>query len=245
MNVSTPAIILRTINYLESSKIVYAYTKNYGKQTLVAKGARRNKSKFGSTLEIGSFVELKYTKKSNREMFNLNEADFIGVNFIDKLDYLDKILFLMMCEAIFKLDKDENPDEYYFNQVVNLLSLCNSEHIFNHNMFIYSQLELAKSIGHSIFFRWANSSIIDYSSEKEIYVDISNCKICLDNDNLSINRLKFLVNELILVKEIASGNMELLIDSNQFKRIVNFFECYFSYHTDHRFNYNSFELINL
>ncbi|MCB0821025.1 MAG: recombination protein O N-terminal domain-containing protein, partial [Bacteroidetes bacterium] len=59
------------MNYLESSKIIYSYTREFGKQTLVAKGARRTKSKFGASLELGSIVELKYYKKSNKDLHNL------------------------------------------------------------------------------------------------------------------------------------------------------------------------------
>src|SRR6056300_47429 len=117
MNVSTPAIILKTMNYSESSKIVYAYTKEFGKQTLMAKGTRRAKSKFGSSLELCSIVELKYFKKSNKELYNLTNADLNKKSFIDKLPFVDKILCLMLCESIYKLEKDEISDINYFNKL--------------------------------------------------------------------------------------------------------------------------------
>ena len=171
MNVSTPAIILRTINYLESSKIIYCYTKYYGKQSLVAKGARRAKSKFGSSLELCSVSEINYFKKSNRDLYNLTNAELIRKSFIDKLPFVDKIFCLMMCESIFKLEKDDNPDELFFDKIEELINISCEHNIFTSSMFIASQIFLADSIGHSLYFRWENKSIVDYSDDNEVFVD--------------------------------------------------------------------------
>lgn len=244
MNVSTTAIILRTINYLESSKIVYVYTKDYGKQTLVAKGSRRSKSKFGSSLEICSIVELKYYKKSNRDMYNLTNSELINNNYLDKLNYNDKILCLMMCESIFKLEKEDNSDEYLFLKLEELIKISSTEKIFSLNMFIHSQLMLANSIGHSIILRWDNSKIIDYTYDNDVFLDISNCKIYLDNNKRAGMRYKFKIEELNFIKDISNGILDTELTKHQFKKIVYFFENYFSYHSENNFKYNSFELIN-
>ncbi len=244
MNVSTNAIILRTINYLESSKIIYAYSKEYGKQTLVAKGALRAKSKFGSSLELCSEVELKYYKKSNRDMHNLTNAELIRKSFIDKLSFVDKILCLMMSESIFKLEEDDNPDEQFYSTIQSLIDISCSEYIFSPTMFIYSQIQLASSIGHAIHLRWDNSGMIDYSNENEVFLDISNCKIYLDNNIRAERRLKFKIEELKIIKEVSNGFLDTDVTISILKRLVYFFENYFSYHSEKKFNYNSFELIN-
>lgn len=245
MNVSTNAIILRTINYLESSKIVYVYTKEFGKQTLVAKGALRAKNKFGSSLELCSEVELKYFKKSNREMYNLTNAELIRKSFIEKLTFVDKILCLMTCESIFRLEKDDNPDEQYYSKLEKLIDISFSEKIFNSAMFIFSQIELANSIGHAINLRWDNKSIVDYTDGNEVYLDISNCKIYLDNHIRAERRLRFKIGELKIIKEIINGNLDTEVDKDELRRIVYFLESYFSFHTESKFSYNSFSLINV
>ena len=244
MNISTNAIILRTINYLESSKIVYTYTKEYGKQTLVAKGALRAKSKFGSSLELCSVVDLKYYKKSNREMYNLTNAELIKKSFIEKLPFVDKILCLMMCESIFKLEKDDNPDDNFFSSLEGLIDISCSEKVFNYGMFIYSQIELANSIGHAIHLKWNSSEVVDYTSEKRVFLDISNCKIYTDNNVRAERKLQFSIEELKLIKEISNGNLDTEVTTEDFKRMVYFFENYFSFHAERKFTYNSFNLIN-
>ena len=244
MNVSTPAIILKTMNYSESSKIVYAYTKEFGKQTLIAKGTRRAKSKFGSSLELCSFVELKYFKKSNRELFNLTNAELIKKSFIDKMPYVDKILCLMLCESIFKLEKDEISDTIFFDKIESLFSIAAKSNIFNYKMFIYSQLELANSIGHSIFLSWDKNTKIDYSSDNYVYLDLSNCKLYSHNEQFAERKLKFKLNELLILKDISKGNINANISRKDFKRLVYLFESYFSYHSENKFQYKSIELLD-
>ena len=49
--VHTEAIVLRTIDYSETSRIVTLFTRELGKTGIMAKGARAAKSRFGSTLQ--------------------------------------------------------------------------------------------------------------------------------------------------------------------------------------------------
>ena len=48
----TEGIVLKSMEYQEADKIVTIFTKDYGKITAIAKGVRKTKSKFGSSLEI-------------------------------------------------------------------------------------------------------------------------------------------------------------------------------------------------
>lgn len=52
MLVTTPAIILSTLRYSESSKIVRLATRAHGVQSAIAKGALRPRSRFGAALQV-------------------------------------------------------------------------------------------------------------------------------------------------------------------------------------------------
>ncbi len=69
--VSTPAIVLQTIKYGESSKIVKLATRDYGIQSAIAKGAARPKSPFGTQLEILSQGTAHLYLKPSRELQTL------------------------------------------------------------------------------------------------------------------------------------------------------------------------------
>ncbi len=68
------AIVLRTYNLTESSKIVVMLTSLKGKVRAVAKGVRRTKSKFGSALEPITHIEAELYFKENRDLQTLSQA---------------------------------------------------------------------------------------------------------------------------------------------------------------------------
>ena len=73
----TEAIVLRTYNYSESSKIVILYTKTFGKCKVVAKGARRPKSRLRGHLETASHVSVVFYKKDDRELHTLSQSEIL------------------------------------------------------------------------------------------------------------------------------------------------------------------------
>ena len=48
----TPAVVLQTYRYSETSKVVRLATRDLGVQSAIAKGASRPKSRFGAGLEF-------------------------------------------------------------------------------------------------------------------------------------------------------------------------------------------------
>ena len=65
MITKSDAIVLRAIPYGETSSIVSVFTKEHGRLSMMAKGARRPKSKFGSSLQPMSVVEAVYRFKEH------------------------------------------------------------------------------------------------------------------------------------------------------------------------------------
>jgi len=75
--VSTPAIVLRTYPYSETSKIVRLATRDYGVQSAIAKGVLRPKSPFGAALETLSEGVAQLYHKETRELQILAAFDVI------------------------------------------------------------------------------------------------------------------------------------------------------------------------
>jgi DNA repair protein RecO (recombination protein O) len=73
--VSTPAIVLRTYRYSETSKIVRLATRDYGVQSAIAKGVLRPRSPFGAALETLSEGVAQIYHKETRELQTLAAFD--------------------------------------------------------------------------------------------------------------------------------------------------------------------------
>ena len=73
--VATPAIVLASLRYSESSKIVRLATRHYGVQSAIAKGALRAKSRFGGSLQLLSEGQAQLLMKEHRELNILTAFD--------------------------------------------------------------------------------------------------------------------------------------------------------------------------
>ena len=72
---STPAIVLTTLRYRESSKIVRLATLELGVQSVIAKGALRPRSRFGASLQVLSEGSAILHYRDRRELQTLASFD--------------------------------------------------------------------------------------------------------------------------------------------------------------------------
>jgi DNA repair protein RecO (recombination protein O) len=73
--VSTPAIVLASFRYGETSKIIRLASRDYGVQSAIAKGALRPRSHFGGSLQLLSEGQAHWLMKENRELNVLTSFD--------------------------------------------------------------------------------------------------------------------------------------------------------------------------
>lgn len=77
--VTTPAVVLQTYRYSETSKIVRLATRDLGVQSAIAKGVLRAKSRFGAGLEFLSEGEAQLYFREARELHTLAVFDVINL----------------------------------------------------------------------------------------------------------------------------------------------------------------------
>src|SRR5256885_2350928 len=73
--IATPAVVLQTYRYSESSKVVRLATRDLGVQSAIAKGVLRPKSRFGAALEFLSEGEAQLYFRDSRELHTLAAFD--------------------------------------------------------------------------------------------------------------------------------------------------------------------------
>ncbi len=75
--VTTPAVVLQTYRYSETSKVVRLATRELGVQSAIAKGALRPKSRFGAGLELLSEGTAQLYFRETRELHTLGAFDVV------------------------------------------------------------------------------------------------------------------------------------------------------------------------
>src|SRR5207247_11295461 len=77
--VTTPAVVLQTYRYSETSKVVRLATRELGVQSAIAKGALRPKSRFGAGLELLSEGTAQLYFRETRALHTLAAFDLANL----------------------------------------------------------------------------------------------------------------------------------------------------------------------
>lgn len=72
---ATPAIVLSSLRYGETSKIVRLATRDHGVQSAIAKGALRPRSRFGAALQVLCLGQAQVILSERRELHTLTAFD--------------------------------------------------------------------------------------------------------------------------------------------------------------------------
>ena len=119
----TEAIVLKSMKFRDSSKIVTFYTRQYGKLKAVAKGARDTKSKFGASLEPMTRVELVIYRKDNRDLQLVTQSEILSLYKRVHSD-LDRMAVAMTSlELVDKVMHDEEENARLYSVIVECLEV--------------------------------------------------------------------------------------------------------------------------
>ncbi len=118
----TDAVVLSSIKYLESSKIISLYTAEHGKVSVIAKGARQKKNKFGAALETMTHIRAHVYYKEGRGLQILGECDIIN-SFRHVAEDLGKMsVGLAIVELVNLVSHEEEKNLEFFQLLVEILT---------------------------------------------------------------------------------------------------------------------------
>lgn len=147
MIVKTEAIVLRSVNYGETSQIVTLYTRAMGTVAVIAKGARSQKSRFGSALQLMSHVQVVFYFKNSRNVHTLSESTHLTL-FRKIYRELDRMAVgVQIIESVRVLMLHPEPDEFAFDLVLDVLTRLEEADDRWANLLPYFQLRLSATLG--------------------------------------------------------------------------------------------------
>jgi DNA repair protein RecO (recombination protein O) len=117
----TEAVILADMPQGETSKIIRIYSRDAGRLSLIAKGVRTPKNRFGGALEPLNHVQVVYYFKDNRDLHILSQCDVINAYPAIRKD-LDRLAAGLACaEIIVRLVVEEEPNPELFDLLTGTL----------------------------------------------------------------------------------------------------------------------------
>lgn len=145
--IRTEAVVLRSLDYGETSQIVTLFTRDNGKIGVIAKGARRPKSSFGATLQPMAYTQVVFYYKPTRTLQTLSESSYVESFHRLRRGLKTITVGLRIVELVDALMEKEDPQPEVFELLVQALRRLNGTDARVANLWPYVQLRLADRLG--------------------------------------------------------------------------------------------------
>jgi DNA repair protein RecO (recombination protein O) len=144
--ISTQALVLRTVDYGEADRIVTLLTRELGKISALARGARRSQKRFGAGLALFGVGEATLVDKPGAELLTLE--GFAAARGFPRigLDVAKVALGGYVSELVRELVPVRQPDEAVFALAVDMLALLDEDDPRAEMMRVF-ELKLLEAVG--------------------------------------------------------------------------------------------------
>lgn len=148
--IASEAIVLKKIQFSDSSLIVTLYTPDNGKISAILKGARRKESKFGKLLDPPNLINITYYLKTTRDVQTISSVDLIEF-YPEIKSNLDSIKYVFgALELVYSLIPEHESNERLFRGLKKILSNFNSKNESPALIFLRFYLFFLQEIGFEV-----------------------------------------------------------------------------------------------
>ncbi len=144
---STEAVVLRTIDYSDTSIIVRLFTDVYGKVTVMARGARRPKHALHGVLQTPNHLAVDYRHKEGRDIQTLVSAELAGIYTALATDLGRSAAALLAIEMLDRAVQVADPHPVLFRLITACLEQLNIATGDLTTVIHFYQLHLARQLG--------------------------------------------------------------------------------------------------
>jgi DNA repair protein RecO (recombination protein O) len=244
-SVKSPAIVLKSIKWKDTSKIVTLFTREVGKISVIAKGARQAKSKYQGILESINLLEVVIYLSTTRKLQLLGQTTLEDTFQKIRVDYEKTGYAFALLELTDIFFKEGSIDAIYFDFLIILLSEV-GKIADPRIVFWYYLIKLSSYLGFKPEFNYCsicNRSIVSEEvgfSIREGSIICKNCGSSSDREwNLSITARKSL-SELQKLNHKRLSTVKISLDKRF--AFTEFLLTYLRYHSDEKLNLSSLQL---
>lgn len=143
----TSAIVLRVVEFSESSCVVTLYTEDFGKISALAKGARRLRSPFEGAIDLLSVSRIVFLRKSADVLDLMTEAKLTR-RFRSASTHLTRLYAAMyVIELVSKLTDHAQPQPALYHTIVNTITAIDLGEPL-HATLLHFEFQLLNELGH-------------------------------------------------------------------------------------------------
>lgn len=246
MIVKTDAVVLSSIKYSDSSKILRVFSRDYGKISLIVKGAISSKNRYGATIEPLSISEFQFYFKKNTDLYLVSTAE-TKINLKIARNELQRIaLGMMILESVLQAHEEKDKNELLYDELINSLQLLNTEEFSPILAYVYFEIKHCDNLGFDISFKFLDLER-ENLKDNNLYISLFDSSISKNLNIIKGNYIKLSgtsIEFMCLLEENNLINANKLVNTSILNDLVRYFTAYYSFHFGKKFSYKSFELIS-
>ena len=154
--IKTRAIVLRKIDYGDSSRIAQFYTEDFGKLSAIIKGAKSPKSKIGMMIDTMNVLQLVLYKKESREVQMVSDVDLIRHHKNIRDDFEKYQYSSAVIELLSNLTHENDHNLRLFDGTARILSLLDESKNKVMYLFVKYFFFFLKEIGYEFQLQYCN-----------------------------------------------------------------------------------------
>lgn len=226
MLITTEGIVLKTINYSETSVIAKIYTKELGLRSYMINGVRSVKGRTKSAmLQVLNHLDLVVYERNDKQIHRIKEMKYAQIYTAIPFNVIRTSIALFFSELLYKVLKDESGNTQLFNYISSEIQfLETAEQASLANLPIKIMLGLSEYLG---FYPDNTSSTVfnRFDLKEGNFVA-----------NLPIKDRIIDVEESLLLSQLLANDFEdwkhILKSRQQRKTIMNILQMYYLWHIE-------------
>ncbi len=234
MLTESPVIVLKAVDFKESSKIITFFSREHGRMAVLMRGIKRKKNKYAGLMGYGSVLNLGYYYKNTRSVQTFKDAETRFSTARLNADFNRMALCMAFLELVSQIIQEGEPNDELFAFSEKVLHWVNGTEAGVRNLFPYLQLRIAEIMG--VGLQQVPESVLDPGtiSSNRIYVNVSEGMI---SDHPGEEHVIVLSeaqkNYVSLASCGKSAQIPLLeLTSKELKQLINHLDTYLKYHID-------------
>jgi DNA repair protein RecO (recombination protein O) len=226
----TRAIVLRRIDFGDTSRIAHFYTEDFGKISVMVKGARSPKSKIGAIVDTMNVVELIFYKKETRDLQLASQIDLLH-HFANTRDDLDKYQYASaIVELLSVLTAENERHKKLFEGSVKMLNMIDSTMENPKLLFVKYLFFFVKEIGYEFQLDHCNFCNRDITSGEPASYNYEAGLICSDCRTERLTNFNFSEELFNLLVCLNTKKNEINYKPKDLDQIITMLEKFLSYH---------------
>jgi DNA repair protein RecO (recombination protein O) len=246
-SIKSSAIVLKSINWRDSSKIVTLFTREEGKISVIAKGARQLKSRYQGVLESINLIEVVIYMSATRKLQILGQATLEDMYKDIRIDYEKTGYTFALLELTDIFFKEGSADTIYFDFLITLLSEI-SRISDPKIVFWYFLIKLGSYLGFKPVFDQCATCNTSITTEKSVFsmregaVICRNCGSAPDMGWTLSNAVRESLSGLQKINHKGLSSAAINIDERF--AYTDFLLTYLRFHSDEKLDLSSLKILS-